>query len=305
MERSENLLGVSQEMRQVEKLIELASQSDGTVLIFGETGTGKDSVARAIHARSQRAREPLTIIDCTAVPEDYGSFESLSEGSSGIVLLDEIGDLNSQMQAMLVRVLKELPSTPLASDQVVTDAMTPRIVATTQYNLAAMVKDKQFREDLYYRLNVTRIQLPPLRARGSDILMLAETFLQRANSLEQKKISRAAAKVLLDYEWPGNVRELQNLMYHLNFMVRSSTIEASDLPMLAEVSTDEKNENSDLDYYNAVATLEKRLLIKALKNSGGSRAEAARLLGINRQLLYSKLKAHGLMDSMDSLEDGQ
>jgi len=286
--QDEFLVGLSPVMRRVEKLIGMAASCDATVLVQGETGTGKDTVARTIHRHSQHKQEPLTVVDCTAVPEDYESFQSLAPGVQGTVILDEIGDLNAQMQAMLVRALKEaLPGS----------VTLPRIIATTQYDLIAMVKEKRFREDLYYRLNVLPVLLPPLRDRGSDILSLAETFLQQARPEAAKRLSSSAAKLLLDHGWPGNVRELQNLMYHLTVAVRSAVIEEADLSMIAsnQPVADEEKERLGMDYYNAMSSLEKRLLMRALQESNGSRAEAARLLGINRQLLYSKLKAHGLM----------
>src|SRR5262249_38512517 len=150
-----------------------------------------------IHRHSRHSQEPLTVIDCTAVPEDYDSFQSLSSDAIGTVILDEIGDLNSQMQAMLVRALKELPvHAPSSSTSSV------RIIATTQYELIDMVKQKSFREDLYYRLNVLSIALPPLRERGSDILALAETFLQQASPDLPKRLSSSASKRLLDHDWP-------------------------------------------------------------------------------------------------------
>jgi two-component system NtrC family response regulator len=280
--------GVSVVMRRVQKLIGIAAACEATVLVQGETGTGKSTIARVIHKHS--AHRSLTVIDCTAVPEDYQSFHSLAPGASGTVILDEIGDLNSQTQALLVRALKESSG---ASEQ-------PRIIATTQYDLIAMVKDKRFREDLYYRLNVLPVMLAPLRERGSDILALAEIFLQQARPDTPKRISTAAAKLLLDYPWPGNVRELENLMYHLTFAVRGSVIEQGDLSVIAAgaanaIASEDTAASQSLDYYSTMAVVEKRLLERALHAAGGSRAEAARLLGINRQLLYAKLKTHGLM----------
>lgn len=205
---------------------------------------------------------------------------------------------------MLVRALKEA-----AADS---KLPSPRIIATTQYDLIRMVREKGFREDLYYRLNVLPLSIPPLRERGSDILALAETFLQQARS--EKRLSSAAAKLLLDNPWPGNVRQLQNLMYHLAVAVRSAVIDDCDLSMLEaqgepdhlpgdqqEESNNSSSGNSQktkeqaIDYYGTIASVEKKLLTDALKKAGGSRSEAARLLGINRQLLYAKLKSHGLM----------
>lgn len=301
---SDFLIGLSPPMRKLEKLIGIAAGCDATVLIQGETGSGKDTIARAIHKHSRHKGEPLTVIDCTAVPEDYDYFESLSPGAQGSVLLDEVGDLNGNTQAMLVRALKEA-----AADS---KLPSPRIIATTQYDLIRMVREKGFREDLYYRLNVLPLSIPPLRERGSDILALAETFLQQARS--EKRLSSAAAKLLLDNPWPGNVRQLQNLMYHLAVAVRSAVIDDCDLSMLEaqgepdhlpgdqqEESNNSSSGNSQktkeqaIDYYGTIASVEKKLLTDALKKAGGSRSEAARLLGINRQLLYAKLKSHGLM----------
>ncbi len=286
-EAGEFFIGLSQVMRQVEKLMGIAAGCNATVLIQGATGTGKDTVARAIHKHGKHSHETLTVIDCTAVPEDYESFQSLAPGAQGTVLLDEIGDLNAQTQAMLVRALKEV--LPIS-------AAPPQIIATTQFDLISMVKEKLFREDLFYRLNVLPIALPPLKERGSDILALAEMFLQQAHPAGQKRLSSSAAKTLLDYEWPGNVRELQNLMYHVTVAVRSMVIEKADLSMIASKtsSLDEQAEGESMHYYNTMASVEKRLLTRALQTANGSRAEAARLLGINRQLLYTKLKSHGL-----------
>lgn len=310
------ILGISPAMRQVEKLIGIAASSTAAVLVQGATGTGKDTVARAIYKYGNQKVKTLTVIDCTAVPEDYESFGSISVNSKGTVILDEIGDLNAQMQAMLVRALKES-----ASNQAETtggaSADNLRIIATTQYDLINMVREKRFREDLYYRLNVLAISLPPLKERGSDIIALAENFLCQANPDAPKRLSSSAVKLLLDHDWPGNVRELQNLMYHLSVVVRSRIIEESDLSMIkpaslpldkpSSVASNEPGVNAasspaaesgsaGLDYYQAVSELERSLLTRALEQSQGSRAEAARLLGINRQLLYAKLKAHGLMD---------
>jgi DNA-binding NtrC family response regulator len=297
-------------MRKLEKLVGIAAGCDATVLIQGETGSGKDTIARAIHKHSRHKGEPLTVIDCTAVPEDYDYFDSLSPGVQGSVLLDEVGDLCGNTQAKLVRALKEA-----AADS---KLPSPRIIATTQFDLIRMVREKGFREDLYYRLNVLPLSIPPLRERGSDILALAETFLLQARS--EKKLSSAAAKRLLDSSWPGNVRQLQNLMYHLAVAVRSAVIDECDLSMLesqaeptdhvperkeeSKGSSNSSNNGSSnspessgkaIDYYGTIASVEKKLLTEALRKASGSRSEAARLLGINRQLLYAKLKSHGLM----------
>jgi len=283
------LIGLSPAMRSVAKAVGIAATCDTTVLLQGETGTGKDTVARTIHRHSRHKNNTLTVVDCTAVPEDYESFQSLAPGGQGTVILDEIGDLNAQTQAILVRALKEAPPGL-------------RIIATTQYDLIDMVRCKRFREDLYYRLNVLAINLPPLKDRGSDVVALAEAFLQQARPETKMRLSSSACKALLDYTWPGNVRELQNVIYHLSVAVRSPVIEDADLPSSIRLpnqttkESDQQNGSESLDYHRAVSALEKQLLTRALKEAQGSRAEAARLLGINRQLLYAKLKTFGLME---------
>lgn len=285
----ESFVGHCALMQTVQKLIGLAAACSTNVLVSGETGTGKSTVARAIFAHTVKPRGTLTVIECTAVPGDYESFVSISNKSSGTVILDEVGDLSLNTQGMLVRALKAFES---AGDNHC------RIVSTTQHDLIAMVQDKRFREDLYYRLNVLPIQLPALKTRGADILLLAEYFLQEASVGSPKSLSSAAAKVLLDAGWPGNVRQLRNLMHHLNVTVRSAVIEESDLTMIAGAGSnkEQKTTRSDdnLDYHQVLGTVEKDLLERALTKANGNRAEAARLLGINRQLFYSKLKAHGL-----------
>lgn len=284
----ESFVGHCPAMQEVHKLIGLAAGSTTNVLVSGETGSGKSTVAREIFSHTAKPRGTLSVIECTAVPEDYESFVSISQQSAGTVILDEVGDLNLSTQGMLVRALKSLEAGGDSSC---------RIIATTQHDLITMVQEKRFREDLYYRLNVLPIYVPPLKKRGSDILLLAEYFLQEASFAQAKSLSSGAAKVLLDAPWPGNVRQLRNLMHHLNVTVRSANIEAGDLHMLAgsaignnEVTSGDKS----LDYHQVLGAVEKDLLQRALEKANGSRSEAARILGINRQLLYSKLKSHNL-----------
>ncbi len=285
----DSFVGHCAPMQTVQKLVGLAAACTTSVLVSGDTGTGKSTVARAIFAHTAKPRGTLTVIECTAVPEDYESFVSISNKSSGTVILDEVGDLSLNTQGMLVRALKALES---AVDNHC------RIVSTTQHDLIAMVQDKRFREDLYYRLNVLPIQVPALKTRGADILLLAEYFLQEASAGSPKSLSSAAAKVLLDASWPGNVRQLRNLMHHLNVTVRSAVIEEGDLTMIAgtgsKMAQTSTSTDDNLDYHQVLGKVEKDLLERALSKANGNRAEAARLLGINRQLFYSKLKAHGL-----------
>jgi two-component system NtrC family response regulator len=304
------LLGASPAMREVQKLVGLAAPSDATVLILGETGTGKELVARALHAHSPRAGKPFVAVNCAAIPPELleselfghvrGAFTGavqpragrFREAAGGTLFLDEIGDMTPAMQAKVLRVLQERVVTPVGgSEALPTDV---RVVAATHRDLVLMVREETFREDLYYRLNVLNILLPPLRARDSDVLLLADYFL--ALSAEPpKKLSAAASRALREHSWPGNVRELQNLIQKASLLVRGPVIDAGDLP-LAELESGPGGlaELLKMEFHPAVARLEELLLRRALRQAAGNRAEAARLLGMRRQLLYAKLKEHGL-----------
>jgi DNA-binding NtrC family response regulator len=312
-DRNEEFIGLSPALREVQKLIGLAAASDASVLVLGETGTGKELVARAIHQHSQRARRPFVPVNCAAIPEELleselfghvrGAFTGpiaprvgrFREADGGTLFLDEIGDMSMSMQAKLLRVLQDGMITPVGGSSA--ERVNVRIIAATHRDFVAIVREEKFREDLFYRLNVLAIALPPLRERGSDILVLAEHFLRRAGPDSPKRLSSAAAKALLEHSWPGNVRELENLMRKLSLTVRTSVIDRGDLrfdvDLVAGAGRDEQD-LLDLEFYPAIAKLEKLLLQRALVQSAGNRTEAARRLGINRQLLYAKLKEHGL-----------
>ena len=205
--------------------------------------------------------------------------------------LDEIGDMTMPMQAKILRVLQDRIIRPVGGSAA--QHVNVRILAATHHDLIAMVRSDGFREDLFYRLHVLTIRLPALRERGSDILALAEYFLQRAPS--QKNLTAGGAKVLLEYSWPGNVRELETLLQSTSLTVRGTVIDGPDLKL---IETDRPASSLEdllrLDYPAAIARLERMLLQRALQSAGGNRAEAARKLGIRRQLLYAKLKVHGL-----------
>jgi DNA-binding NtrC family response regulator len=311
----DELIGFSPAMRAVQKMIGLAAASDASVLVLGETGTGKELVARAIHRYSQRAPRPFVPVNCAAIPAELleselfghvrGAFTGavapragrFREADRGTLFLDEIGDMSISMQAKLLRVLQDGMITPVGASNA--ERVSVRIIAATHRDLVGMVRDEKFREDLFYRLNVLVIALPPLRERGADILVLAEHFLRLAEPDTPKKLSSAAAKALLEHSWPGNVRELENLMRKLSLTVRTPVIDRGDLQfdvnLVAGAGRDEQERDLlDLGFYPAIAKLEKMLLQRALAQSAGNRAEAARRLGINRQVLYAKLKEHGL-----------
>jgi two-component system NtrC family response regulator len=307
---TDHLIGVSGPMREVQKLIGLAAPSEATVLIQGETGTGKEEIARALHRHGSRAAGPFMPVNCAAIPADLleselfghvrGAFTGavnaragkFAEANNGTLFLDEIGDMPPFMQAKILRVLQDREVTPVGGREA--RPVDVRVVAATHRDLVAMVHEGSFREDLFYRLNVVRITAPPLRERGSDILVLAEHFLSELGppGSTVKRLTPAAAQALLSHAWPGNVRELRNLMEQATVTVRSSVIDRGDLALAPAAMGPQDTLDSllALPYAEAIARLEKLLLERALRASGGNRAEAARRLGIRRQLLYARLR---------------
>jgi two-component system NtrC family response regulator len=326
----DELVGSSPAMRQVHKRIGLAAASAAPVLVLGETGTGKDLVARALHRHSARAGGPFVAVNCAAIPPElleselFGHVRGAFTGAAadrpgcfraadrGVLLLDEIGDMALPVQAKILRALQQGEVTPVGSDRTV--RVDVRVVAATHRDLAAAVRDGRFREDLYYRLDVLSIRVPPLRERLADIVPLAEHFLRRAaGGATPKALSAGAAQALLQHRWPGNARELRNLMERCQALVRHRVIEAADLdggrtaPDLAAAPAGGAAAPAadgaapalppdwlDAELPAAVERLERLLIAQALARAQGNRAEAARRLGIHRQLLYRKLAQYGL-----------
>ncbi|MBI1777860.1 MAG: sigma-54-dependent Fis family transcriptional regulator [Proteobacteria bacterium] len=310
----EGLIGSSGEMRAVQKTIGMLADSNATVLITGETGTGKELVARAIHDHGHRARKPFIAVNCAAIPAELieselfghvrGAFTgavgdrtgAFREAERGTLFLDEIGDMDIAMQAKILRALQERIITPVGGKPVQVDV---RVIAATHRDLKQRVGDGTFREDLFYRLHVVPIHLPALRERIADIVPLAEHFLARVGA--GKRLSADAAARLIRHAWPGNVRELKNAMERAAILVRGDAINADDLGFIDEVHAvaGEISDWPDEDLPSAIARLEEMLIRRALARSAGNRAEAARMLGIHRQLLYSKMKRYGLDVSED------
>ncbi|MDR3487368.1 MAG: sigma-54 dependent transcriptional regulator [Bradyrhizobium sp.] len=305
----EDLIGSSNSMREVQKTIGLVADSDATVLITGETGTGKEVVARTIHRVGARSAGPFMALNCAAIPPDLleselfghvkGAFTgavverkgAFREAHGGTLFLDEIGDMDLAMQAKILRAIQERVVTPVGGRPEKIDV---RIVAATHRDLEQWVKQGRFREDLFYRLNVVPIELQPLRRRGADILPLAEHFLALASS-PRKQLSEDAARQLAGHAWPGNVRELRNAMERVAVMCRSDIVTAQDLGFLtAAVSDQADGSGNSADLSAAVENLERRMIAQALAESRGNRAEAARRLGIHRQLLHAKAEKYGL-----------
>jgi DNA-binding NtrC family response regulator len=308
---SGTLIGTSAAMRRVQKTIGLAADSDATVLILGETGTGKELVARALHEHGSRKERPFVAVNCAAIPADLleselfghvkGSFTGATadragafrEARNGTLFLDEIGDMPAAMQGKILRAIEQRVITPVGGKPCQFDA---RLVAATHRDLPSLVASGAFREDLYYRLNVVPIVLPSLRERHEDILPLAEHFLRcEARHGTPKRLSASAAALLLQQSWPGNVRELRNMVARACVLVRGQTIEAMDLdiaPAGEKIST--RDELLEGDLPSAVAKLEAAMIRAALEACGGNRTEAARRLNIHRQLLYTKMQRYGL-----------
>jgi len=307
----EGLVGSSAAMREVQKAIGMLADSEATVLIAGETGTGKEVVALAIHRHGRRAARPFVAVNCAAIPSELlesqlfghvrGAFTgavvdrkgSFREADGGTVFLDEIGDMPPAMQAKLLRVLQERMVQPVGGKPVPVDI---RILAATHRDLAAAVRDGAFREDLFYRIGVVPLHLPPLRERLADIVPLAEHFLAAAAGGPARRLQSDAASRLLVHPWPGNVRELRNAMERAAALSRSSVLGAADFAFLngsrPAAAPDPGWLEGDLP--TAVARLEAAMIRHALAASCGNRAEAARRLGIHRQLLHEKLKRYGI-----------
>ncbi|MGJ4942417.1 sigma-54-dependent transcriptional regulator [Bradyrhizobium sp. HKCCYLS1011] len=308
---AEGLIGSSEAMRRVQKQIGLAADADATVLIRGETGTGKELVARALHVHSRRSHAAFVAVNCAAIPQELleselfghvkGSFTGAAadragafrDAGDGTLFLDEIGDMPLAMQAKILRALQERVITPVGGKPVRVGA---RVVAATHRDLAKLVASGDFREDLYYRLNVVPIELPPLRDRTDDIVPLADHFLSLATAgRSPPRLASSAIEKLRQYSWPGNVRELRNVIERACVLTRSPVIAAEDLDLggaTLSVNDDEAVASSDLP--TAVAQLEARMIRRALEACAGNRTEAARRLNINRQLLYAKMQRYGL-----------
>jgi two-component system, NtrC family, response regulator PilR len=319
-----DFFGRSASMRKVAELVSKVATARTTVLITGESGTGKERVARALHERSERARSPFLVINCGALPEqlmeselfghEKGSFTGASGRSDGIfraarggtVFLDEIGELPLPLQPKLLRVLQERKVRPVGAQH--EEPVDVRILAATNRAIEEEVSGKRFREDLYYRLNVIRVDLPPLRERREDIADLAMRFTQRfalETSKDVRGLNPDAIRLLELYGWPGNVRELENVIERAVTLASSPIIGAGDLPPqisgLASAPTpqlvDLPPEGCNLD--DVLNEAERRLLLQALERAGGVRKQAASLLGVKLRSLRYRLAKHGL----DSGED--
>jgi DNA-binding NtrC family response regulator len=309
---SSGIIGHSPLMQHVYKLIGQVAGSDATVLVRGESGTGKELVVNAIHHNSRRAQGPLVKVNCSAIPDtlleselfghERGAFTNalyrrigrFEEANHGTLFLDEIGDLAPALQAKLLRAIQEHTIERLGSN--IPIQVDIRLVAATSRNLEEAVSEGKFREDLYYRLNVVTISLPPLRERRQDIPALVQHFLNRGG--RQRSITPGALALLCDYHWPGNVRELENtiersLVLAKNGVITESEIELRPRPTLTPAHWTDLV-RLDQGWKANVEALEKSLLERALRQADGNKAKASELLGIHRRLLYDKIREYGL-----------
>lgn len=309
----------SEKMEKVMDLLEKVSESDSTILIQGESGTGKEVVAKSIHEKSSRRNKPFIPINCGAIPEslleselfghEKGAFTGATNSrlgrfelaNGGTIFLDEINELPLPMQVKLLRVLQERSFERVGGVRPV--RVDIRILAATNQDLELAVHEKRFRKDLFYRINVIPIDLPPLRDRKEDISLLADHFLQRFNQRRGKKvaaISEDVLKRLLAYDWPGNIRELENLIERLITLAQEETITVDDLPekllnpqpsrLLSHIELPEDG----LDFAGVVSEFENQLLRQALSKAQGVKNRAAQILKLNRTTLVEKLKKKGL-----------
>jgi two-component system response regulator HydG len=308
------IVGQSAAMRRVYELIARVGESDASVLIHGETGTGKELIARGIHNRSRRKSGPFVAINCAAVPHSLleselfgharGAFTDAKaqrtglfvQASGGTLFLDEIGELPIDVQPKLLRALQERKVRPVgANTEIPFDA---RIVAATNRNLEDEVYEKRFREDLFYRINVVKIDVPPLRERGGDVLHLAQHFLKafaERNGKPSLELSTTGAEKLMAYNWPGNVRELENCMEHAVALARFDQITVEDLPEKIRAYRAERFVVAANDPTEIVTMdeLERRYILRVLSLVGGNKSRAAQVLGFDRRTLYRKLERYG------------
>ena len=303
--RFENIITKSSKMQRMIELIKVVAKSNATVLITGESGTGKELVARAIHSQSHRQSKPFVAVSCAALPEslleselfghEKGSFTGayarkkgkFEFANGGTLFLDEIGEMSANIQVHLLRVLEEKEFSRVGGNEPI--KVDVRVVSATNKDLRKAIEKGEFREDLYYRLNVVPIELPPLRERKEDIPLLAQHFLNKfalENKKEVSEFSPEATEFLLGYDWPGNVRELENAIERAAILAKDSLITIADLPQenmsLARSTMPEKN----------LREVEKEHILDVLGETGGNYSEAARLLGITRMTLYKKAREY-------------
>jgi DNA-binding NtrC family response regulator len=316
--RSSNIVGKSARLKQVHELIESAAPTDATILVQGESGSGKELVARAVHANSQRASGPFVAINCGALPETLleselfghvkGAFTGaqfnkpglFEEASGGTIFLDEIGETTPATQVKLLRVLQEQEVRRVGDTKTV--KVNARVVAATNTDLMGLVREGKFREDLYYRLNVIAIEVPPLRERIEDLPLLVRHFLEKYGEKTgrgQKEVAPQAMALLEGYPWPGNIRELENTIERAVILSKTPVIGPSDLPPQVRAGHETRGVGTGFEPGSlTLDELERTYIVTSLERFAGNQAATASALGISRTTLWRKLKAYGLSEQV-------
>ncbi len=313
-----NIIGRSQPMKKLLDMMSMVAPSEATVLITGESGTGKELIARSLHFNSPRKEKPLVVVNCASITEtlleselfghEKGAFTGADkrregrfmQANHGTIFLDEIGETSPTMQAKLLRVLQEKEVQRVGSEETI--KVNVRIVAATNRNLEADVAKGRFREDLFYRLNVMNLNVPPLKERQEDIPLFAQHFLKKFADKNRKTVKGfvpLAVDMLLNYDWPGNVRELENAIERAVILLTGEYITEKQLPLnitkkYPDLSTSPIAAAPVMDGTRSMEEIEKEAILATLKASGGNKSETARRLGITRKTLHNKLKNYGL-----------
>ncbi len=316
VERKYEMVGNSPVIQYLKEQMKIVAPTNGWVLITGENGTGKELVARGIHQMSLRADKPFVEVNCAAIPEELieselfgherGSFTGaltrkrgkFDLANGGTIFLDEIADMSLKTQAKILRILQEQRFERVGGTEMI--FVDVRVIAATNRDLREEIQKGRFREDLFYRLNVIPLHVPPLRERKSDIPLLVEHFLEefcQENHKEKKKITPEAMDLLISYSWPGNVRELRNIVERMVIMTRGSIIEAKDVPEPVQTHLKSPSEMSFFDYHllkDARREFEKRFIIKKLMENDENISKTAEMIGIERSNLHRKIRSYGI-----------
>jgi PAS domain S-box-containing protein len=306
-----DLVSRSDSMRKIFKILPQIANSDSTVLLYGETGTGKELIAKAIHNLSSRKDKPFIAVNCGALPDTLleselfgyqaGAFTGADKNKpgrfalaeDGTLLLDEIGEVSQALQVRLLRVLQEKVFEPLGATKSVQTNI--RVIAATNQNLADLIEKGSFRKDLYYRINVIKIELPPLKERKEDIPLLIEHFIKQFNRRQSKSITGVSPHVLtflMSYDYPGNIRELENLIEHAFVLCTDSIIEIDHLP--DDYIAHPKASQIQGEFNAIIKSVETQTIVESLKRNNNNRLAAARELGLHKTTLYRKMKALGI-----------
>lgn len=312
VEEFEGIIGKSKKMKELFNEIEIVSKSESYILIEGESGTGKELVAKAIHKRSRRANNPFVPINCSAIPSElfenelFGHEKGAYTGAAsreigkielageGTLFLDEIGEMPLFMQAKLLRVLQEKEFYRVGGTSLI--KMRCRVISATNRNLEEMIENKEFREDLFYRINVIHLKIPPLRERKEDIPLLVKRFIEKFSKINNKNIydiDEEALEILMEYDWPGNVRQLENIIERAVVLCQGEIITSQHLPQRIKEKplVSKINLEKSLNLYE----IEKNIILKVLQEENFNQTKAAQRLGISRKQLRTKMKNFGLL----------